>query len=543
MDFEAAEIKLKKEQDRLRSRAQNRNASRTLASSDAVIKAKKAEEYRKRQVEQKKRREIKETKQRSYIVRGVQQIENKLGLVRQLGGSENPVVSLHSTSVHGLGDKITLPPSILSTLTERDLLTVSQERGQPLFFRLGIRRPNYSFPQSRKLLDLMEEYGKTLDDEVVHGNNDEELEHDDEMSVDDVTNRRWMEAYLEELSCEYISYTYATVVEFSQDEGYIGLPYSVANALLQAKGQDSIDSHLTVDPSRLSSSDFMDPNDLDLNSKSEQIKESYPSQTQYADGDTLEEKTPGHVAYGLFPVPVSAIEINLLTHLPFGKKCTLQPTLDAIHQGFYELKNVKLVLEQSLIRTRGSLNVGDVMHCWFRGKRFDLTVENVSPPDVGAISCVNCDIEVDIAPPPVQNHSRVDDSDHEDSKLSRTLSGGYKLIDATSSGTDVKTLSNINFENREINLPPEPPQDQEEGVIVIQIRGMGKAARRRFNESCTMKNLFDFAISAQITGSNNVPFKLVTRYPRRTFKVGSSDEDIVIGALGLAKHELFMVEI
>lgn len=548
MDFEAAENKLRKDHDRLRSRAKYRNASRTLASSDDVSKAKKAEEYRKKQIEQKRLRELKEKQKIQYILRGYEQVEKRLGVFRHLGSGDKANVSLCATSVHGLGDKITLPPSILSTLSERDLLTVSQERGQPLFFRLGIKRPNYSFPQSRRMKDLMDEYGKALDVELASHHDVEDLDQEeDAMSADDSTDDPWMEAYLEELSLEYMSYTYATVVEFSQDEGYIGLPFSVANSLLQPKSDDDlIESHLTVDPALASYSQSKDTNHTwDDNNNKEMIedKSGAVDETQDIDGVTLEDKTPGHPAYGLFPVPVPSIEITLLTHLPLGKKCTLQPKLDAIQNGFYNLKNVKLALEQSLSRTRGLLNVGDLMHCWFRGKKFDLIVQQVSPSHVGAISCVNCDIEVDIAPPPspsMQSESGGQTNSGEDIMCNRTGSGGYKLM---SDGTDSKSLSNANLLDRTIVLPPEPSEDQEDPAILIQVRGIGKAARRRFNLSCTLKNVFDFAISAQVTGTERVPFKLVTRFPRRVFLIGSPDEDIVLGDLGLTKQEMFIVEI
>lgn len=542
MDFEAAETKLRKDHDKLRSRAKYRNASRTLASSDDVSKARKAEEYRKKQVEQKRLRELKEKKKRDYILRGYEQVEHGLAVVRHLGSDEKSSVSLCAASVHGLGDKITLPPSILSTLSERDLLTTSQERGQPLFFRLGIKRPNYSFPQGRKMIDLMEEYGKTLDEELVSGQETEDLDQEDGMSDDDSTDDLWMEAYLEELSLEYISYTYATVIEFSQDEGYIGLPFSVANSLLQSKGEELIESHLTVDPASASCSDSKDENNVEDGTDDQEAVKGNPIVGPQGDidGVTLEDKTPGHAAYGLFPVPVPPIEITLLAHLPLGKQCTLQPKLDAIQNGFYNLKNVKLALEQSLSRTRGLLNVGDLMHCWFRGKRFDLIVLQVSPSKLGAISCVNCDIEVDIAPPSMQDESSGEAKSCDDAKLHRTVSGGYKLM---SDETDTKSESNTNLLNRNIVLPPEPPEVKEDSALVIQVRGVGKAARRRFDVSCTMKNVFDFAISAQLIGQEGIPFKLVTRFPRRVFRIGSPDEEVVLADLGLTKQEMFMVEI
>lgn len=245
------------------------------------------------------------------------------------------------------------------------------------------------------------------------------------------------------------------------------------------------------------------------------------------------------------------VEVTLLTHLPLGKSCTLQPTNEAIRNGFYNLKNVKLALEQSIIRTRGSLNVGDIMHCWFRGKKFDLNVKNVSPPDVGAISCVNCDIEVDIAPPPSQDENDMvenkNDGEHKSKSPSRTSSGGYRLSDDPVRDKEKATHKPIppngnRNRNRNIDLPPEPPADQRENVISVQIRSEGKASQRRFATSSSLKQLFDFVVSEGLINPPDAPFKLVTRFPRRVFKLDSADEELQLNGLGLSKQEAFIVE-
>ena len=57
--------------------------------------------------------------------------ERRLGVTKleQQGGGTGSL-ELLTESVHGQGDKTTLPSSVLSTLAERDLLTANQERGQ-----------------------------------------------------------------------------------------------------------------------------------------------------------------------------------------------------------------------------------------------------------------------------------------------------------------------------------------------------------------------------------------------------------------------------
>lgn len=95
-----------------------------------------------------------------------------------------------------------------------------------------------------------------------------------------------------------------------------------------------------------------------------------------------------------------------------------------------------------------------------------------------------------------------------------------------------------------INLLPEPPVNQTEGVCTVQIRGDGAASRRRFDvNTATMKDLFAFAASLTNNNADMNAFRLVTRFPRRVFTLeeGSSakslaDCDITAG------QEMFMLE-
>merc|ERR1719343_963436 len=84
-----------------------------------------------------------------------------------------------------------------------------------------------------------------------------------------------------------------------------------------------------------------------------------------------------------------------MVQLPKGTGCTLEPTPAAIRNNFYGLKDVKLVLEQSLVRTRATLSKGDTVSTWHRGKKYDLTVSKVLPSRFRAITCINTDIEVE----------------------------------------------------------------------------------------------------------------------------------------------------
>lgn len=613
MDFEFAANRLKKDHADLRNRAKRRPQG--LASTKATMEAKKRQEYRRKQAEKKKQKERVEKLKLDHVRRGFDIVEQRLGVMRSLTDKEsstsssnagNGVIFLEATSVHGQGDKITLPSSLLSTLANRDLLRSSQERGQPLFFRLGIRRPNYVFPASQQMKLFMNEFvvkephhfDNQSSDIVSHihgdgihggGNNDEY--HDayaDEEDDDQISQEKWEQAYLEELAHEYISYVYATVIEFTQDEGYIGLPQSMAAALLQPKLQSTptdgelLESKVTVDPASVSASisasvsaSISAPMDIDmdiddgkdsLNKAEEQMQTDSNNNNDNDRDDNLESKTPGHPAYGLFPIPKHKIEVTLLTHLPLGKKCTLQPTKPAIQNGFYNLKNVKLALEQSLIRTRGCLNVNDVVHCWHRGKKFNLCVKDVTPSHVGAVSCVNTDVEVDIAA--VDNDKKNDNSDGINSASSTELqsqspkskpgqSTGYRLSDDISqtpptsndpnSSSSSISVRHFYEELKSTELQGEPALDQTENIITVQIRGdQGKQCRRRFDmTSSQVGDLFAFAVHEKVidcvSDSISDGFKLVTRFPRRVFTLESDGETLLVNA-SLSKQELFMIE-
>lgn len=518
MDFELAERKLKSDQKKLRSQVRNRNAARTLASTDESTKAKRLEAFRKQQLEKRKAEEEIQRKQLNRVTAIFRTVEKRLGVNRYIKSDDTPLC-LEATSVHGQGDKITLPASILASLADKDLLSASRESGQPLFFRLGIRRPNYVFPQSDAMKNIMNGFKQTILTASTNSDENENLIDLSDDDFDDEMENSLESAYVDELNREYISYTYATVIEFSQDEGFIGLPESTAKALLQSNGSELIPSKTTIDPA-------VAKKGVKNDSDAEMAEEGHE--------EFLEQKTPGHPAYNLFEVPASPIEISLITNLPLGSKCALQPSEDSIKKGFYGLVDVKLALEQSLIRTRGCLNVGDLVHCWFRGKKFDLTVADVYPESLRAISCVNCDIEVDIIP---VGNSTSSESDAFKEPVERTESGGYRLGGSVADPS--VSLNKIEQNNvmSQTKLPVEPQEGEREGVITIQIKGLGKSSKRRFFEHDKLDSIFDFVIADGLSSTHD-NFRLVTRYPRRVFERGEG----TISDYNFSKTEVFLVE-
>ena len=481
--FDIATRRLEQDQSKIRVK---------LRSQGAVVseQAKKGAEFRKKQQEKLRQERYQNQRQQEHVRQYFTSCERGIG-VRSLGEGG---LKLHATSIHGDGDKIALPPSVLQRLTSEDDFA---DKSSPWTFRVGILNPKYVFPSSSKLSQLP----------VTDG-------HDDTMDDSDHDNDDFSHfaPYLEELAHKYLSYSHGTVIEFTQEEGYIGLPISIASALLNIGSDAIMPVTRSKDPSSIHE-------DSTLN--------------------TSAEHTPGHFFWNGFDLPELPLEVSLVK-LPKGQGCTLVPTRDAILNGFYDLKNVKMVLEQSLIRTRATLSLRDTVHTWYRGVKYDLVVTKVTPGHYGAVNCINTDIEVDLGTNEevereVQaNALTTGQTSYKREEKESMPKAGYKLSDMISSEPLLKTQA----ESTQSVVMPEPPMDQTEDVCTVQISADGKAGRRRLDvKVASLADLFAFAASVIQREPNS--FRLVTRFPRRVLTLSSQIlEDAGINA----GQELFMVE-
>ena len=509
MDFDKAAERLARDQKQLRGRAVGRNTAPSLSA-----KAKREAEMRRKQQErmaverQKKHRQA--IAMRQYMTR----CERNLG-VRALSNEGRPL-TLKPTSIHGDGDKIALPVSVLEFLTNAGIETSPDS---PWIFRIAIPNPAYTFPTST-LLQQKAAQERDEEDDDDDDDDDDAMEHDG-IDEDNDEDDSVLEAFLDELSYKYLAYTHGSVVEFTQEEGHIGLPHTTAAALISQSG-DAIPTCKTVDPAMATTENTKDEEEL--------------------------EKTPGHLAWGAFEVPNSPVEVSLVK-LPKGKACTLQPTEEAILNGFYNLKDIKLVLEQSLIRTRATLSVNDVVHSWHRGVKYDLRVADVKPATYKAVVCINTDINVDFTAPPSTGKTNEEEftttTDEDTGRMlgsttnndSRTLSGGRTLgSEPTPMPSDLPTA----LATMDVDLIPEPPAEQKEDVCTIQIRGDGANGRRRFDvHQSTLQDVFAFASTIVSTRE----FRLVSRFPRRVFAPGGEEFSSTLASLGLPQgQEVLMVE-
>ena len=490
MDFEDAAVRLARDQSKLRGR---RKGGSGIAIS---AKARQQAEYHKKQQARKRAERERKKRDEAYVRQYLHECQRSLK-EKSLAENASPLF-LKPTSIHGDGDKIALPPSVLETLTSQSFSPDEDTGGNPWTFRIGVVNPKYEFPAS-PLFQVLQ----------APTNND-----DDDMSIDDDEENRQDEQksalYLDELDHKYLSYTHCTVVEFTQEEGHVGIPRHIAQSLLDPNNRHNANRNgpdiprtKTIDPAASSIEENEENDETD---------------------DVMTEQTPGHLAWGAFEIPDIQLEI-IMVKLPKGSGCTLQPTEEAIQNNFYGLKDVKLVLEQSLIRTRATLSIGDKVSTWFRGTKFDLNVTKILPSTFQAVTCINTDIEVEIGETTTkEDNAPAEPSNSQKSPTTTTTSdnngfrlGSGKSGQSTTHSSQVQGVAPSHGGQTAaspISLLPEPPVDQKAGVCTVQIRYSGGNGKRRFAiETAQAKDLFAFA--ASLIHQNERSFRLVTRFPRR----------------------------
>lgn len=531
--FEDAAQRLQRDQQKIRGRKP------VVVSEQAKRQADFQRKQRaKMQVERERKRRL-EAYQKQYL----KSCERALRVKSLIGGGaaasseQRPHLLLQPTSIYGTGDKLSLPPSVLQTLTaDMGDTSSSTSSGNPWTFRIGIPNPDYQFPAS-PLIQTMQPPSELTDHDG---------EYDDDVMMDSGDDGEGDDrlAYLDEMGRKYLAYTHCTVVEFTQDEGHVGIPQHIAAALLDPKNRlpeyasRSIPVARTVDPAK------PPPAEED------------PMETTTTDATGMEEDpssvTPGHVAYGAFDIPNVQLEVSMVK-LPKGKGCTLVPTKVAVQRGFYTLKDVKLVLEQSLIRTRATLSKGDVVSTWHRGVQYDLDVTKVIPSAFGAVTCINTDIEVDIGE--VQSDGKKSEGPLTGHKLGRGQTLGSTASAAIQAMVSESTplTSSSSSSSPPVVLLPEPPADQTENIVNVQIRYSGGNGKRRFDvTNATVADLLDFAASRLLpssgtsgsnTSTSTSSFRLVTRFPRRVLAKDPGATSTTLKDAGIqAGQELFLVE-
>lgn len=218
---------------------------------------------------------------------------------------------------------------------------------------------------------------------------------------------------------------------------------------------------------------------------------------------------------------------------------------------------MKAVLEQSLIRTKSTLSIGDIVHCWNRGKKFELIVNELTPKEFGAVSCINTDIEVEIGETSASDNNNdnkknsIDKNTLEESKIKNHQQFDKK--NNTSQPPSSSTKPNPLLQALSSHKIPVEPDTSSKNTCNTQIRlPSGISLKRRFDVSeNSLLDLFAYTVQNSTLSEQSNKFRLVTRFPRRVFDIpvnnenGSSStilkslQDSGIGA----GQEAFLVEI
>jgi len=609
MDFDIAAKRLQQDQKSAYNRSRASRSARS-ASAKSKKEAQSARLKAEKRLQQKKIENERNAQIVDKVVTSIGRVERQLGVANvgspvvtekqqqttstisssttTLFTNINPLSngwSFKATSIHGDGDKIALPPSILETMTsssnDLDPFGSSSNGGRPIAFRIGILKPDYTFPSSSKMKALIENIKEKIVQNEKRKNavlssqqstssitdngtaNQQDMDDSDDEMDDDGDYSLIVEAYLDELSMKYISYTHGTVVEFTQEENCVGLPESIARALLQPNSHSLVESSSndgkekkidipvlrTVDPAASTKTNLTEMNEDDNEDMDVDNKQHTTTEEDDDDG----EKTPGHPAYGLFDIPASSVEVTPVSRLPAGTNCTFTPTKTSIENGFYSLKDIKVVLEQSLMRTRATLSRGDVIRTWRRGTSFDLIVSSLSPAQFGAVSCINTNLNVDFAScdnDDMKDEPLAEDNVKPEPTGSRILGGGGGRLLSEPAQPQISKSNETasSSKSQVIEFPPEPANGMKEGVCTIQVRGRTPTGntvtgRRRFAcTTSTLSHLFSFA-SHVCDGADPIMFRLVTRFPRRELQLTTTNANKTLESLDIRQgQESFIVE-
>lgn len=593
MDFDQAISKLERDHSYLKRMAKSKAAEKERLQRNAVS--------RRKNVEKQLALERKRMQKLQYLRKCNEECDTSLLL-------ESKRWLLEPTSIHGDGDKIALPESLLQQIimdnsagsNDMEVLEGTFSKSDPLIFRIGIVNPEYdsmkSFPMSQGMHSLMNNYrpeDEVDEHAIMMDDSNERKGQGMKVEEEDGNDRLKREAYLDELCCKYLAYTYCTVVEFTQEEGRVGLPQAISTALLtgqritipsrERKSTSLGDVHQKLQ--ELQGQNYIVPftRTMEPPSKGEEApsigaskfhKGQYVVYTKeqiivkilnvhldeelvpYYDIQTLDgcrdiqttdnylelfrnstaethdasssmgggvtDSTTGHAAYGAFDIPNVKVELTLLRPkaISKGTGCTLVPSMQSASE-FSRLPNIKTALEQSLIRTRATLSLNDIVYCWHRGKKFDLRVSNVIPMTWGVVSCINTDMEVNI-----DYHNDMSPTDGVESQPQDSSSADDTTPDS-SLDTGTNTPQKRNLDHTSI-LPPEPDAAVDEGnVCTIMIRaGAGitdsqtQPQKRRFDRNtATLRDIHVYAAHVCNLSESELDshFQLVSRFPRIVF--------------------------
>lgn len=256
--------------------------------------------------------------------------------------------------------------------------------------------------------------------------------------------------------------------------------------------------------------------------------------------------------------------------------------------GMTMISEIRAMLEHNM-RKHATLTVGDILTVWHRGKAFDLTVIELKPENFVTVIDTDLEIDLDIPEDQMQrekketdelnarghrlsggnnysslvpmfneqlnNNNGVEESkqsyidnanmDIDDNDNNYRNSGGYTLSSSPSLPSPPQPMMESSSQPM-IELPPEPIGEDSNNVISCMVRKPdGNRCTRQFKKTDKMKYLFHFVENSsreqQFHPANS--FRLVTRFPRKVFTMEES-QDLTFIDSGLSNdQEAFMLEV
>mmetsp|Transcript_14112 Transcript_14112/g.18499 ORF Transcript_14112/g.18499 Transcript_14112/m.18499 type:complete len:428 (+) Transcript_14112:165-1448(+) len=300
--------------------------------------------------------------------------------------------------------------------------------------------------------------------------------------------------------------THCGVLEFTADEGTIGLPPKVMSSLGLALGPAS------------------------------------------------QESSEGKNAADAGGTPLGEVQIKYV-RLEKASFAQIRPE----KAGLSQINEIRAVLEQNM-RNHATLTVGDILTVWFRGKSYSCEVLEVRPQPQVTVIDTDMELELDL---PAEVQEQLSPSIEGGRKLVETPHGPagegsspaqanvkevspalFKTAksemdtDSDMDEEDLEELKEAHKEEKARGLPEEPDQNLP-GAITCSLRQGGTTWSRRFRVSDKFRCLFDFA---EAQGVLPLSYKIIRRFPRAVYTSDLPDCEKSFEEVGIDASEAFMLE-
>lgn len=230
----------------------------------------------------------------------------------------------------------------------------------------------------------------------------------------------------------------------------------------------------------------------------------------------------------------------------------------------WHVPELKGMLEMNL-QNHATLSEGDVLQVWYRGRCFDLRVTGLEPTQ--AVTVIDTDLTVDVEVPEEQT-----EREREESRLSADAGGVKGQVvggggppphvsqscesrgqeagmeePSVNSGAKEEERRKRMMATQLSKLAPEPDEGNGDWIALVVRKPDGSMISRRFLRSQPFQDVFRFVEATSVSSDHDpldMTYRLVTRFPRRVFTVGETAAQSVGEVLGseAGKRETLMYE-